>query len=52
MHALPHRDAPIVEGEPSEEELEAVREWEEAGRPVIPGAVVSAEIAERARREG
>jgi hypothetical protein len=46
------RNAPIVDGDETEEEREAIRAWEEAGRPFIDGAIVSAEIAERARREG
>ncbi len=35
-----------------EEERRAIEEWEAAGWPTVPGAVVTAEIAERARREG
>lgn len=34
-----------------EEERRVIEEWEAAGRPSIPGSVVTAEIAERARHE-
>jgi hypothetical protein len=35
-----------------EEEQRVLEEWEAAGRPAGPHHVVTAEIAERARREG
>jgi hypothetical protein len=37
------RSAPVVDGEPSEEELAAIREWEEAGCPHVDGALVTAQ---------
>lgn len=45
------RTAPIVDEEETEEEREAIRECQESG-VWFDAATISAEIAERARREG
>lgn len=45
------RNAPIVDEEETEEEREAVRECQESG-VWFDAATITAEIADRARREG